>query len=152
RTNELSFQLRPGLVAEMLRFYDQLRRQSQQVARFEELIEDALGSDDLDRATRRMRVQTRFLADGFREYERLVAEAPVCDEHTLRDRLLTESARDPIRHIIVTVADWIAESDGLFLADFDLLTRIPGLEALEILATERVLGSGFDERVHDWWP
>ena len=152
RTNELSFQLRPGLVAEMLRFYDQLRRQSQQVARFEELIEDALGSDDLDRATRRMRVQTRFLADAFREYERLVAESPGCDEHTLRDRLLTESARDPIRHIIVTVADWIAESDGLFLADFDLLTRIPGLEALEILATERVLGSGFDERVHDWWP
>jgi hypothetical protein len=51
RGGELSFQLRPGLIAEMLRFYDQLRRQSQQVKRFEELIEEALGSDDLDRAT-----------------------------------------------------------------------------------------------------
>jgi tartrate/fumarate subfamily iron-sulfur-dependent hydro-lyase beta chain len=39
----LTFQLRPGLVAEMLRFYDQLRRQSQVVDRFEELIDGALG-------------------------------------------------------------------------------------------------------------
>src|SRR4029077_5767323 len=67
---ELSFQLRPGLVAEMLRFYDQLRRQSQQVRRFEELIDEALGSDDVDRAAQRMRIQTRFLAAAFRAYER----------------------------------------------------------------------------------
>jgi ATP-dependent helicase/nuclease subunit B len=151
-TSELTFQLRPGLVAEMLRFYDQLRRQSQHVKRFEELIEDGLGADDVDRAARRMRVQTRFLAAAFREYERLVAASAACDEHTLRERLIAEPAREPIRHIIVTVADWIAETEGLFLADFDLLTRVPGLEALEIVATERVLASGFDERVHNWWP
>ena len=42
---ELSFRVRPGLVVEMLRFYDQLRRQSQQVQRFEELILQALGGD-----------------------------------------------------------------------------------------------------------
>src|SRR4051794_28055728 len=136
----------------MLRFYDQLRRQSQQVKRFEELIDAALGGDELDRAARRMRVQTQFLAGAFREYERLVAESSGCDEHTLRERLIAEPARDPVRHVIVTVADWIAESEGLFAADFDLLTRIPGLERLEIVATERVLASGFDERVHDWWP
>jgi RecB family exonuclease len=152
RASELAFQLRPGLIAEMLRFYDQLRRQSQHVKRFEELIDDALGSDDLDRAGRRMRVQTRFLADAFREYERLVAASSGCDEHTLRERLISEPARDPIRHVIVTVADWIAESEGLFLADFDLLTRIAGLDMLEIVATERVLASGFDERIHEWWP
>jgi RecB family exonuclease len=152
RFEELTFQLRPGLVAEMLRFYDQLRRQSQQVNRFEELIDEALGPDDLDRAARRMRVQTTFLAAAFREYERLVAASSGCDEHTLRAQLIAEPARDPVRHVIVTVADWIAESEGLFLADFDLLARIPGLERLEIVATERVLASGFDERVHDWWP
>jgi hypothetical protein len=152
RNSELAFQLRPGLVAEMLRFYDQLRRQSQQVKRFEELIDAALGGDELDRAARRMRVQTQFLAAAFREYERLVAESSGCDEHTLRERLIAEPAREPVRHVIVTVADWIAESEGLFVADFDLLTRIPGLERLEIVATERVLASGFDERVHDWWP
>src|SRR5262249_11228167 len=55
----VDFQLRPGLVAEMLRFYDQMRRQSQQVTRFEELISSALGAApdddaDIDRGARRM--------------------------------------------------------------------------------------------------
>ena len=149
---ELSFQLRPGLIAEILRFYDQLRRQSQQVKRFEELIEMALGSDDVDRATGRMRRQTRFLADAFRDYERRVRESDGCDEHTLRDRLIAEPAVDPVRHVIVTVADWIADDQGLYVADFDLLTRIPGLERLDIVATEAMLGSGFHERLHNWWP
>src|SRR5262249_39399287 len=142
----------PGLIAEMLRFYDQLRRQSQQVQRFEELIDEALGPDDLDRAARRMRVQTRFLAAAFREYERLVAGSAGSDEHTLRALLIATAARDPIRHVVVTVADWIAETEGLFVADFDLLTRIPGLARLDVVATERVLASGFDERIHDWLP
>src|SRR5207247_1801702 len=29
---------------------------------------------------------------------------------------------------------------------------IPGLEALDIVSTERVLASGFHERLHTWWP
>jgi hypothetical protein len=58
-----SFQLRPGLIAEMLRFYDHLRRQSQRVNRFEELITEALGGEATsDRGAERMRQQTRFLA------------------------------------------------------------------------------------------
>jgi RecB family exonuclease len=149
---ELSFQLRPGLVAEMLRFYDHLRRQSQHVDRFEELILEALGRDDVDRATARMRVQTRFLARAFREYERRVKGSGACDEHTLREQLIAEPASEPVRRAIVTVADWIADADGLYSADFDLLARIPGLEALDLVATERVLGSGFHERLHGWWP
>jgi hypothetical protein len=149
---ELTFQLRPGLIAEMLRFYDLLRRQSQHVNRFEELIHEALGSDDLDRATARMRTQTRFLAAAFREYERRVDESGGCDEHTLREHLMAEPAIDPVRHVIVTVPDWIADADGLYSADFDLLTRIPGLETLGIVSTDRVLSSGFDERLHNWWP
>jgi RecB family exonuclease len=152
KTPDLAFHLRPGLIAEMLRFYDQLRRQSQQVNRFEELIGEALGSDDLDRAAERMRVQTRFLAGAFREYERLAAASGGCDEHMLRDRLIAEAAADPIRHIVITVPDWIADAEGLFVADFDLLTRIPGLDQLDIVCTERVLGSGFHERLHTWWP
>ena len=148
----LSFQLRPGLVAEMLRFYDQLRRQSQQVKRFEELIDEALGADDVDRATSRMRIQTRFLADAFRDYERRVRESGACDEHTLRERLIAQPAADPVRSVIVTIPDWIADAEGLYQADFDLLTRVPGLESLDIVATERVLESGFHERLHTWWP
>jgi RecB family exonuclease len=149
---ELSFQLRPGLVAEMLRFYDHLRRQSQHVDRFEQLIVEALGGDDVDRATARMRGQTRFLARAFREYECRVEASGACDEHTLRDQLIAEPANEPVRHAIVTVADWIADAAGLYSADFDLLARIPGLEALDIVATERVLESGFHERLHGWWP
>ena len=152
RGQELSFQLRPGLIAEMLRFYDQLRRQSQQVNRFEELIEEALGHDEVDRAARRMRIQTRFLAGAFRDYERRVRASGGCDEHTLRERLMAEPAADPIRRVIVTVPDWIADAEGLYQADFDLLTRIPGLESLDIVSTERVLASGFHERLHNWWP
>src|SRR5581483_4499822 len=109
-----AFHLRPGLVAEMGRFYDQLRRQSQTVNRFEELIGTALGSDDLDRGAARMRQQTRFLADTFREYERRVAASGACDEHVLRDRLIREAAADPIRAVVVTVADWIADENGLY--------------------------------------
>ena len=149
---ELSFRLRPGLIAEMLRFYDQLRRQSQQVNRFEELIEEALGPDEVDRAAQRMRIQTRFLAGAFRDYERRVRASGGCDEHTLRERLMAEAAADPVRRIIVTMPDWIADAEGLYQADFDLLTRIPGLESLDIVATERVLASGFHERLHNWWP
>jgi RecB family exonuclease len=149
---ELSFRLRPGLIAEMVRFYDLLRRQSQQVGRFEELIDEALGSDDLDRAAERMRTQTRFLAAAFREYERRARDSGGCDEHMLRERLIVEATADPVRHVIVTVPDWIADADGLYVADFDLLTRIPGLERLDIVATERVLASGFHERLHTWWP
>jgi RecB family exonuclease len=149
---EPHFSLRPGLVAEMLRFYDHLRRQSQHVDRFEELIHEALGDDDEDRGARRLRVQTTFLAAAFRGYERAVVASDGCDEHLLRDRLTVTAAADPVRHIIVTVPDWIADPDGLFAADFDLLARIPGLAALELIATDSMLGSGFHERIHEWWP
>jgi RecB family exonuclease len=144
--------LRPGLVAEILRFYDQLRRQSQSITRFEELIEQALGPDELDRGAQRLRQQTRFLAEAFREYDRRVRSTGAWDEHILRERLMAEASADPVRSVIVTVADWIADADGLFVADFDLLSRIPRLEAIDIIATEAVLGSGFHERVHSWWP
>ena len=152
RGSRVSFQIRPGLVAEMLRFYDQLRRHGQHVKRFEELILEALSPDELGRAADRMRRQTRFLADTFREYERRVEDAGACDEHLLRDRLVDNPAADPVRHIIVTVADWIADVDGLYGSDFDLLARLPGLQAVDIVITETVLNSGFDERLHTWWP
>jgi len=148
----LSFQLRPGLVAEMLRFYDHLRRQSQQVNRFEELIDLALGGDEVDRGAARMRAQTAFLAGTFREYERRVGESDGIDEHGLRERLVSEAAVDPIRHVLVSVADWIGDPAGLYSADFDLLTRVAGLDTLDIVCTEAVLRTGFHERLHTWWP
>ena len=150
----LPFRLRPGLVAEVLRFYDLLRRQSQQVARFEALLEEALGRDDPDADPGSARVwrQTRFLAEAFRSYEARVLASGASDEHHLRTRLLAEPASRPLEHAIVTVADWIADPDGLFVADFDLLSRLPGLAQVDLICTEGVLGSGFHERLHGWWP
>src|SRR6185436_7864966 len=90
--------LRPGLVAEMLRFYDQLRRQRQQVARFEELLVETLQRDaELDRGAERMLQQTHMLATTFRSYERRVAESDACDEHSLRQRLMAEPTAAPVR-------------------------------------------------------
>jgi RecB family exonuclease len=147
------FQLRPGLVSEILRFYDQLRRQSQQIGRFAELIEEAVGAaSPVDLGAERILQQTRFLASTFRAYERRVFEAHACDEHALRDHLIAEPTHPPPRHIIVTVQDWIADPDGLFAADFDLLARLPGVEAIDIVCTEALLGSGFHDRLHGWWP
>jgi PD-(D/E)XK nuclease superfamily len=148
-----SFQLRPGLVAEMLRFYDQLRRQRQQVARFEELLTESLDRDaSFDRGAERMLRQTRLLSETFRRYECRVAASGACDEHAFREWLLANASPTPIRAVTVTVADWIADPDGLYVADFDLLTRIPGLETIDVLATDAILGSGFHQRLHDWFP
>ena len=58
----------------------------------------------------------------------------------------------PVSNVVVTVADWIADPDGLFVADFDLLARMPGVETLDIVGTEGTLGSGFHQRVHEWLP
>jgi RecB family exonuclease len=142
------FEVRPGLVAEMMRFYDQLRRQGQSVDRFEALLIQSL--DDSDRGAARLLEQTRFLAAAFRVYERRLGQA--VDEHRLRAHLLTTAAVDPLRHVIVTVADWIADPHGLAAVDFDLLTRMPGLERIDVVTTERILRSGFHQRLHDWLP
>lgn len=150
---DLPFRVRPGLVAELMRFYDQLRRQSQQVKRFEELIVAALGGGELDdRGADRLLVQTGFLARAFAGYETRAAASDALDEHRLRERLIADADAVPLAHVIVTVPDWIADPAGLFVADFDLLSRLPHLQAIDIVSTEGVLASGFHERLHNWWP
>lgn len=150
---DLPFTVRPGLVAEILRFYDQLRRQSQNVRRFEELITEALGGGELDdRGAERLLRQTRFLAQTFRGYQTRAALTGWVDEHDLRDRLIADGDATPLAHLVVTVPDWIADPAGLFVADFDLVNRLPNLSAVDIVCTEAVLASGFHERLHRWWP
>ncbi len=146
------FRLRPGLISEMLRFYDQLRRQSHRLERFNELIEQTLGGGAGDRGTDRLLAQTRFLNETFAAYETLSRASGALDEHALRDRLMTDPVAPAVTHVVVTLADWIADPDGLFIGDFDLLARMPGLERLDLVCTEQVLESGFHERLHDWWP
>ncbi len=145
------FRLRPGLVAEMMRFYDQLRRQGQSVDRFESLLVESLDADS-DRGAERLLRQTRFLAASYRAYEQRVAALPAVDEHALRAHLVQHAAALPLKYIVIAVGDWIADPHGLFAADFDLLTRVPGLAEVDVIATSGLLGSGFDQRINDWLP
>ena len=149
---EPPFRLRPGLVAEMLRFYDSLRRRQKDVATFERL---ALGmlepGASYDRGAERLVRQTRFLAAAFREFERRTREAGA-DEHALRRRLIVETPVSPFRHVIVTVGDRSSDPQGLEAADWDVLARVPGLERLDVVVTDRRLAGALHERIHQLLP
>jgi CRISPR/Cas system-associated exonuclease Cas4 (RecB family) len=175
------FRLRPGLIVEILAFYDELRRRDKTVAAFERLMVASLEpSAGIDRGAERLLRLTRFLSAAFEVFERRIAETGRVDEHGLRGRLIeTPYAPDtvsgarteagvrpqssdythpgwnqaaPYRHVVVTVADQSADPRGLWLADYDLLARMPGLERLDVIATENVLAAGFHQRVHDVLP
>jgi RecB family exonuclease len=149
---EPPFHLRPALVAEILRLYDELKRRQNSVDNFERR---ALGVLEpgaaIDRGAERLVRQTRFLVAAFRDFERRSA-ACGDDEHLLRARLVTEKPSRPYRHIVLTVTDEAFESYGLSPADWDLLTRIPGLERLDVLVTDTVLAGALHERIHRMLP
>ena len=52
----------------------------------------------------------------------------------------------------MTVPDQAADIHGLWPADYSLLARMPGVERLDVVATENVLSVGFHQRIHDWLP
>jgi len=200
------FKLRPGLIVEILAFYDELRRRDRTTDAFERLMFGSLeGSAEIDRGAERLLRLTRFLGAAFRVFEDRVEKTGRVDEHGLRALLidaegaaalkgcattvtnalpgsasvtkalprsasvtnaLPRGASDTnalqgnadatdecaYRHVIVTVPDQAADARGLWLADYDLLTRMPGLEQLDVIATENVLAAGFHQRVHDVLP
>jgi len=146
------FALRPGLIAAMLDLYDQLRRRQETVEAFERVLSGELARDEDDRGAGRLLRQTRFLTAAYRGYEARVAASGAVDEHVLRERLIAEPAVEPLRRVLVTTGDWIGEMPGLWKADFDLLTRLPGLEEIDVVATSELLASGFHERIHEWLP
>jgi len=145
------FRLRPGLIAEMLAFYDALDGQQRTIDAFERNVAAQLERDaDLDRGARRLLDQTRFLAAAFRAFESRVAAIGALDEAGLRRRLLQPDAPTGLTHIVVAVGDRTCEpSGGLAPADFDLMTRLPGVVAIDIVATERQLAAGLQERLHN---
>jgi len=147
------FKLRSGLITEILAFYDELRRRDRTVADFDRLMTDRLQpSVEIDRGAERMLRQTQFLTAAFGEFERLLDSSGCIDEHTLR-RLLLHSDGPPVYgRVVVTVADQAADHRGLWTADYDLLARMPGLERIDVIATENVLAAGFHQRIHDVLP
>ncbi|MGE0043265.1 MAG: PD-(D/E)XK nuclease family protein [Vicinamibacterales bacterium] len=147
------FRLRPGLVAEILALYDQVRRQSRTVDDFDRNLREELEREaEFDRGAARLLEQTYFLVAAFRRYEEGVAHAEAADEHALRARLLDEPAARPFSAVVVTVGDRLADPDGLWPADFDLLARLPGLARLDVVATEATLAAGYLERLHGSLP
>lgn len=147
------FVLRPGLVAEILRFYDDLRRHENDIDTFETRALRVLEpSVEIDRGAERLVRQTRFLVAAFRAFEAACEAAGAFDEHRLRDALRTTAAARPYRHVVTTVLDRAADPHGLWNCDFDLLTRVPGLETLEVVVTEACLAGSFHERVHRLFP
>ena len=150
---EPPFNLRPGLVDELLGLYDDLRRNRREVDAFERVLVERLEpSRDLDRGARRMLRQTRFLAGMFRAYERRVAASGRIDEHGVRASALARGLRRPVPQVVLTVADRASGHDGLWSGDFDLLARLPGLVRLDVVSTSSLLAAGYRERLADLLP
>jgi RecB family exonuclease len=150
---ELPYALRPALVAEMLALYDHVRRLGRSVDDFERNFRDELEREqDTDRGAARLLQQTVFLAAAYRAYEARVLAEGRGDEHVLRDVLVERVPARPLRRAIVTVADRTADADGLWPADFDLLTRLPELQQIDLLYSEAVLAAGFIERLYAAFP
>jgi hypothetical protein len=95
--------------------------------------------------------QTRFLVAAFRRYEALITDRGLLDEHGLTAAVLAAPA-SRFSHVIVAVGDRAGDASGLWPTDFDLLTRIPGLSRLEVIATHAVLAAGLLERLRRWLP
>ena len=149
---EPPFNIRAGLIAGILDLYDQLRRRRRNVADFDRLMTDALEPGaDYDRGAARLLQQTRFLVETFTRFERAIEATGRLDEHRFREFLL-ECEGAPLRHVVVTVADQAVDASGLWTADFDLLARLHGLARLDIISTDGLLDSGFQQRIHDLLP
>jgi RecB family exonuclease len=147
------FEVRPALIAEMQGFYDALGRNLRSIDDFERLVGGPLDAGSaIDRGARRLLEQTRFLAATFREYEQAIAAREELDERRLRAHLLTRPSPRPLRRLVITIPDQAASPGGLFPADYDLLTRLPGLESLLIVATETVLATGYLPRMLEQLP
>ncbi len=142
------FEIRPGLIAAMLEFYDELRRRQRTVRRFvRALFEELRVERGTDRGTESLIHQTAFLAFTFLAYQRLVAASGALDEHGLRERLLARRDPTPFSHVIVAVADRPSDPRGLWPADFDLLGRLPGIDRLDVVVTDEIHDAGFRERL-----
>lgn len=150
--HEPPFHVRPGLVSEILRFYDELRSRRNSVDDFERralhILEPGASSD---RGAERLVRQTRFLAAAFRAFEQGAGQHG-SDEHARRALVATTAAPRPYRHVVLAVADAAFDPYGLFPADWDLLTRVPHLERLDVVVTDTMLAGALHERMHHILP
>ena len=150
---EPPFRLRPGLLVEMLALYDDLRRRDSSVDGFERVLVRELQRDaDDDRGAARLLKQTTFLAAAFRVYEARRDTTGAVDEYTLRTKLLETIPTRPLRHIVVTVGERSVDPAGLWPADLALLTQLPLLEQIDIVATHATIAAGLLDRLEKFMP
>ena len=146
---EPPFAIRPALVAEMLALYDHVRRQARTVEDFDRNLRAELEpAVDTDRGAAQLLRQTRFLTAVFEGYEQHLTSQGLLDEHGARAAIVSGTPVKPVRHVVVTVADRVADADGLWPVDFTLLSTVPSLEQVDVVATEAMLAAGFLERIH----
>ena len=147
------FEPRPRLVSEMVLLYESISRLGHSTDTFERLLVGELEpSEAFDRGANRLLRQTKFLVATFRAYQNRLTQTGKLDEASLR-RLLLETSGEPVlNHLVITVADQSADAFGLWPADFDLITRLPGLKRVDIVSTEAVLATGFYERLYSLLP
>ena len=145
------FGLRPGLIASMLDFYDELRRRERTVRRFGRAVLDQLRVErGTDRGSEGLIHQTCFLAFAFLAYERAVETSGRLDEHILWRRLVAAQPALPFDHVVVAVADHPSDPRGLWPADFNLIGRLRGVRQLDVVVTDETHDVGFRDRIeHD---
>ena len=142
------FRLRPGLLSEVLALYDTLGRHRRSLDDFERNVFVVLGQDEaIDRGAARLMRQTRFFLAMLRAYERRRDATGGIDEQGLR-ALLLATDRVTYRHVVVTVGDRQSSPPGLYDADFDLLTRLAGVDRIDLVATEAALSAGLRLRLN----
>jgi RecB family exonuclease len=147
------FELRPGLVAAMLDFYDELRRRQRGIRTFARTIFDDLRVErGTDRGSESLIDQTRFLGFAFLAYERAARASGGVDEHDLTRRLLDEQPPLPFEHLVIAVADHPADPRGLWPVDFDLIGRLGALSQVDVVMTDEAHDAGFRARVEQELP
>jgi RecB family exonuclease len=142
------FHVRPALIAEMLALYDHVRRLGRTVEDFDRLLVGELEpAAESDRGAAQLLEQTRFLSAAFRAYELHVHGGGSVDEHGARARLSSQPFAKPIRHVVIAIGDRPFDPDGYWPADVTMLTTIPGLESIDIVATRNALDAGYLDRL-----
>jgi RecB family exonuclease/inactivated superfamily I helicase len=150
---EPPFVVRPGIVAAMLDLFESLGRLRRSLDDVERVAASELeAAADSDRGAARLLQQTRFMVAAFREYQARVERSGRLDEGRLRQALLDAQPVRPVRHVAIAVTDQPADAAGLWPADYEFLLTVPGLERIDVIATERELGAGYYERMMDALP
>lgn len=146
RMGQAPFRVRPGLIAAMLDFYDELLRRQRTVGRLRrEVIAQLKSVSGFDRGSDNLIHQTAFLTLAYLKYERAVRDSGAIDEHMGRAGLLS-LAESPHNHVVVAVADHPSDPRGLWPADFDLIGRCPGLR-IDVVVTDELHDAGFRQRL-----